>query len=127
MNLFRFYLSLFYSNVSGSLDCYFPNLILNKRHGSQMLIKTASRPNHTSYRKFDTNEFVQNSLCCNMGIIIFDLRGCGGCYRSKTSHLDTHFGTLIQHSVHPTAPVLLTKTCLFGKQNWRFGMNRTLS
>ena len=47
--------------------------LINKRHGSQMLIKTASRPNHTSYRKFYTNEFVQNSLCCNVGIIIFDL------------------------------------------------------
>ena len=49
------------------------NNLINKRHGSQMLIKTASRPNQTSYRKFDPNEFVQNSLCCNMGMIIFDL------------------------------------------------------
>ena len=40
-----------------------------------MLIKDASRPNHKSYRKFDTNEYVQNSLCCNMGMIILDLYG----------------------------------------------------
>ena len=25
------------------------------------------------------NEFVQNSLCCNIGMIIFDLHGYGGC------------------------------------------------
>ena len=49
-----------------------------------MLIKAASRPNHTSYRKFHTNEFVQNSLCCNMGMIIFDLQGYRGRQRPKT-------------------------------------------
>ena len=31
------------------------------------------------YRKFDLNEFVANVLRDNMGMIIFDLRGCGGC------------------------------------------------
>ena len=36
---------------------------INKRHGSRILNKTASWPNHTSYRKFDSNKFVQNSLC----------------------------------------------------------------
>ena len=49
-----------------------------------MLIKAASQLNQTSYRKFDTNEFVQNSLCCNMGMIIFDLQSHGGCKRPKT-------------------------------------------
>ena len=37
--------------------------LINKRHGSQMLKETASRPNQTSYRKFYVNEVVQNSLC----------------------------------------------------------------
>ena len=32
-----------------------------------MLLKAASRPNHTSYRKFWTNEFVANVLRDNMG------------------------------------------------------------
>ena len=36
------------------------------------------------YRKFHINKFVQNSLCCNMGMIIFDLLGYGGCQRLKT-------------------------------------------
>ena len=31
------------------------------------------------YRKADFNEFVQNYLCCDMGMIIFDLHGYGGC------------------------------------------------
>ena len=31
-----------------------------------------------------------------MGMIIFDLRGCGGCLRPKTSYLGAHFGTLTQ-------------------------------
>ena len=48
------------------------------------LKQTASRPNHTSHKKVDFNEFVQNSLGCNMGIIIFDLHGYGGCQRPKT-------------------------------------------
>ena len=39
----------------------------------------ASHPNQTSYRKLYFNEFVANVLLDNMGIIIFDLRGCGGC------------------------------------------------
>ena len=69
----------------------------------------ASHPNHTSYRKFYFNEFVANVLHDNMGMIIFDLRGCGGCQRPKTSYLGAHFGNLTQRSVHPSAPVLLTK------------------
>ena len=35
---------------------------------------TATQQNHISYRKFQCNEFVQNSLQCNMGMIIFDPR-----------------------------------------------------
>ena len=30
-------------------------------------------------RKVDFNEFVQNSLCCDMYMIILDLHGYGGC------------------------------------------------
>ena len=74
-----------------------------------VLKKTATQPNHTSYRKFDFNEFVRNPLCCNMVMIIFDLQGYGGCQRPKTLYLGAHFGSLIQCSVHPTVPVLLTK------------------
>ena len=47
--------------------------LINKRHGSQGLKQTASRQNHTSYRKVYYNEFVQNSMGGNMGMIIFDL------------------------------------------------------
>ena len=50
---------------------------INKRHGSRILKSTASRPNHTSYRKVYFNEFVQNYWGCDMGMIIFDLHG--GC------------------------------------------------
>ena len=74
-----------------------------------MLFKAASWLNQTSYRKFDTNEFARNSLCCNMGMIIFDLRGCGGCWMTKTSYLGAHFGTLTQRLVHHSVAVLLTK------------------
>ena len=51
--------------------------LINKRHGSRILKEIASRANHTSYRKVYFNEFVQNSLGCDMGMIIFDLHG--GC------------------------------------------------
>ena len=34
---------------------------------------------HRSYGKFDTNEFVQNYLCCDMSMISFDLRDYGAC------------------------------------------------
>ena len=53
--------------------------------------------------------FVANVL--QVGMIIFDL-GDVRLWRlleAKTSYLDAHFGTLTQCSVHPTAPVLLTK------------------
>ena len=83
--------------------------LINKRHGSQILKLTASRPNHTSYRKVYFNEFVQNYWGCDMGMIIFDLHG--GCQRLNSEHYTAiaHFGTLTQGSVHPTVPVLLTK------------------
>ena len=51
--------------------------LIDKRHGSRILKKTVSRPNHISYRKVYFNEFVQNSLGCDMGLIIFDCHG--GC------------------------------------------------
>jgi hypothetical protein len=59
--------------------------LIDKRHGSRILELTASRPNHISYRKVYFDEFVQNSLGCDMGMIIFDLHG--GCY------LTAHFFT----------------------------------
>ena len=42
-------------------------------------------------------------------MIIFVLRGCGGCERPKTSYFGAHLVTLTQRSVHPSAPILLTK------------------
>ena len=59
---------------SGNLYYY-----LNRIGVLWVLLYPASCPNHTSYRKIYFNEFVANVLCDNMGIIIFDLRGCGGC------------------------------------------------
>ena len=53
--------------------------LINIFNGSQGLKQTASWPNHTSHRKVDFNEFVQNYLGCDMGIIIFDLHGFEGC------------------------------------------------
>ena len=44
----------------------------------------ASNPNHMSYRKFYFYEFVANVLRDNIGIVISDLRGPGGCWRPKT-------------------------------------------
>ena len=44
-----------------------------------VLIIPASRPNHTSYKKFVFRDFVQNSWGFDMGMVIFDLRGHGGC------------------------------------------------
>ena len=43
-----------------------------------VLLYSASCPYHTSYRKFYFNEFVAKVLRDNMGMIIFDLQGCGG-------------------------------------------------
>ena len=43
--------------------------LINIFSGSQ------SRPNHTSHREVDFNEVFQNSLCCDVGMIIFDLHG----------------------------------------------------
>ena len=43
------------------------------------LINISSQANHKSDRKVDFNEFVQNSLGCDMGMITFDLRGYGDC------------------------------------------------
>ena len=48
----------------------------NRRFGRQS--------NHTSHTKVYFNEFVVNVLRDNIGIVIFDLRGHGGCWRPKT-------------------------------------------
>ena len=55
----------------------------------------------------ETDDLAVEPYIPHMGMIIFDLWGCGGCSWPKASYLDAHFGT--QHLVHPTAPVLLTK------------------
>ena len=60
-------------------------------------------------KKVYFNEFVAKALHDNMGMIIFDLQGCGGCWRPKTSYLRSHFGAFTHHLLHPTAPVLVTK------------------
>ena len=70
--------------------------LINKRYGSLTMQQMIWLWNHTSYRKFNFNEFVANVLRDNMGMIIFDLWGCGGCYRPKTSYLGAHFGTSTQ-------------------------------
>ena len=61
----------------------------------------ASRPNHTSHRKFCFYEFVANVLCDHMGMIIFDLRGCGGCYSPKniiSQRAPWHFNSIFGSS-----------------------------
>ena len=85
--------------------------VINKRHGSETLLQTISLSIHTSQTKVDFNEFVANVLrgIDNMGMIIFDLPGCGGCQRPKTQYLGTHFGNLTQPQIHPSAPALLIK------------------
>ena len=55
-----------------------------------VLLYPASHPKHISYRKLYFNEFVANALSDNMSMIIFELRGCGGCQRPKTSYLGAH-------------------------------------
>ena len=47
--------------------------------------------NWTSSQRPDLLNFVQNSLCCNMGMIIFDLQGYAGCLRPKTPYLGAYF------------------------------------
>jgi hypothetical protein len=39
----------------------------------------AVKPDHTSQTRLYFDEFVANALLVNMGMIIFDLQGCGGC------------------------------------------------
>ena len=72
-----------------------------------------SLTNRTFYRKFNFNELVANLLHDNTSMIIFDLQGCGGCQRPKTS-------SLTQCLVHPTAPVLLTKDSPRNKISYDF-------
>ena len=55
--------------------------LINKRHGSQglKLEIDSTTAKHTSYKEVYFNEFVQSSLGGNMDMMIFDLRGYGGC------------------------------------------------
>ena len=109
--IFKFCNQIFSKYLSLSLQCTCAlcSYLIDKRHGSQMLEKTIWLWNHTSHTRVYFDEFVANALRDNMGMIIFDLRGCGGCWRPITSYLGTHFGTLTQRSVHPSASVMLTK------------------
>ena len=50
-----------------SQDC----ILINKRHGSQMLEQTIWLWNYTSHTKVYFNEFVANALHDNMGMITF--------------------------------------------------------
>ena len=50
-----------------------------------MLKQTIWHSNHTSHKKKWFYEFVANVLRDNIGILIFDLRAHGGCWRPKTS------------------------------------------
>ena len=47
--------------------------------GCSILKQTIWPWNHTSHTKVYFNEFVANALRDNIGIVIFDLRGHGGC------------------------------------------------
>ena len=49
-----------------------------------MVQQTSWGGNHTSYTKVYFNEFVANVLRDDIGIVIFGLRGHGGCQRPKT-------------------------------------------
>ena len=75
---------------------------INKKHGSQTLLQMICLWNHTSHTKVHFNEFVANVLCDNMDMIIFDLWGCGGYYRPKTSY--THFNSSSSLSTSPAIP-----------------------
>ena len=50
--------------------------LINKRYGSLTMQQMIWLWNHTSYRKFNFNEFIANVLRDNMGM--FDLWGCLG-------------------------------------------------
>jgi hypothetical protein len=55
------------------------NSILLIIQGCSMVQQTIWPGNHTSHIKAYFNEFVANVLRDDMGIVIFDLRGHGGC------------------------------------------------
>ena len=75
-------------NLSNSQNitflCFVFSHLIDKRHGSQILPQTIWLGNHTSHTKVYFNEFVANVQRDNIGIVIFDLRGHGGCQRPKT-------------------------------------------
>ena len=62
-------------------------VVMSSRLMSSITIKPCILQN------FFFDKFVANVLHDNMDIIIFDLRGCEGCLRPKTSSIDAHFGT----------------------------------
>ena len=66
-------------NGNGKIVLFARNYFVNKRHGSQMLEQMIWMWKHTSHTKVYFNEFVANVLHDNMGMIIFDFRGCWGC------------------------------------------------
>ena len=91
------------------IEFYYSRAVAWQRGVSHCVKFILSCPIYDNY----FHEFVANVLRDNMGMIIFDLWGCGGCYWPKTPYLDEHFGTLNQSSVHPTAPVMLTKDSIY--------------
>ena len=59
----------------------YSNIIIQ---GCSMVQQSIWPRNYTSNKKFYFNEFVANVLQDVIGIVIFDLRGHGGCQRPKT-------------------------------------------
>ena len=61
------------------------------------LKQAASRPNHTSYKKFYLYEFVANVLHDNVGMTIFDHWGCGGFSIHMVDSLTGPIRRLLRH------------------------------
>ena len=60
-----------------------PSLVLTPYQYIYLVVNGCNRKHHGQTKhpteKFIFNEFVQKSLCCDMGINIFDLHDDGGC------------------------------------------------
>ena len=69
----------------GSWGFFLIILLIIKGSSCLMLKQTIWPSNYTSHTKVYFNEFVANVVHDDIGIVIFDLRGHGGCKRPKTS------------------------------------------
>ena len=58
--------------------------------------------------KIGINEFVQNSLFCSMGMVIFDFRGMEN-VRGQKHYLGAPFDTFTQRLAHPPVPFCIPK------------------